>query len=382
MSARTPSKGFAFVAFALLVAMAGTTLPTPLYPLYQDEFGFSGLIVTVIFATYAVGVIAALVLFGDLSDRIGRKRTLVPGLVFAALSAVCLLLANGLAPLLVGRVLSGLSAGIFTGTATATLVDLAPGGDRDRAALVATVANMGGLGLGPVLAGVLAQSLAYPTRLIFVVHLALLALAAVGLTRVSEPIEDRGPLRISPRGIEVPAEVRGPFACASVAAFAGFAVTGLFTAVAPAFLGQVLGITNLASTGAVVFGIFAGSVAGQLLRRRFTDRLALAGGCATLILGMGMLVLALQLQSVLLLIVCAVVSGVGQGLSFAAGLALVEGGAPEDRRAAVTSSLFIIAYLGVSLPVLGVGVLDEATDLVQAGQSLPLPWRCSPARPR
>ena len=118
--------GFAAAAFALAIAMLGTTLPTPLYGLYREKFGFSELMITVIFATYAAGVIASLLLFGRLSDQIGRRRVLLPGLVFSALSAVCFLTATGLPLLLAGRVLSGLSAGIFTGTATATLMDLSP----------------------------------------------------------------------------------------------------------------------------------------------------------------------------------------------------------------------------------------------------------------
>src|SRR5204863_7819822 len=108
--------GFAAAAYAFAVNMLGTTLPTPLYGIYQQRFGFSELMITVIFATYAAGVIAALILFGRLSDQIGRRRAPLPGLGFSALSAVAFLLAQGLAPLLVGRVLSGLSAGIFTGT--------------------------------------------------------------------------------------------------------------------------------------------------------------------------------------------------------------------------------------------------------------------------
>src|ERR1700729_2374057 len=141
---RTRRFGFAAAALALAVAMLGTTLPTPLYGLYRQRFGFSELMITVIFATYAAGVIASLLLllFGRLSDQIGRRRMLLPGLVLSALSAVCFLTATGLPLLLVGRVLSGLSAGIFTGTATATLLDLAPAGRRRRATLVAAMANM------------------------------------------------------------------------------------------------------------------------------------------------------------------------------------------------------------------------------------------------
>jgi MFS family permease len=127
---------FALTAYAFAVTMLGTTLPTPLYGLYRAKFGFSELTVTIIFATYAAGVIAALLLFGPLSDEIGRRRVLLGGMALSALSGLTFVLADGLGALLVGRALSGLSAGIFTGTATATLLDLAPDGGRGRATLV------------------------------------------------------------------------------------------------------------------------------------------------------------------------------------------------------------------------------------------------------
>lgn len=135
--------------------MVGTTPPTPLYPIYQARFGFSSLIVTVVFAVYALGVIAALLVAGGASDQLGRRSTLGVGLALSAAAAGAFVAAHGLALLFVCRVLSGLSAGIFTGTATAYLGEL--GGDgagrSSRATLVATFANMGGLGLGPLLAG-------------------------------------------------------------------------------------------------------------------------------------------------------------------------------------------------------------------------------------
>src|SRR4051794_2648284 len=261
-------RGFVIVAVAFTVTMAGTTLPTPLYPIYQQELGFSELTITVIFATYAAGVISALILFGNLSDEIGRKRTLLPGLAASAASAVVFLLADGLPALLLARFLSGASAGIFTGTATATLVALAARDGRDRAALVATAANLGGLGLGPLVAGVLADLFpADPLRLVFAVHLVLVVLSGLAVTLLVREPGTVGPFRIRPRALEVPAEVRAAFVRASIAGFAGFAVMGLFTAIAPAFLGKVLGVTNPAAVGLVVAIAFGASVAGQLARR-------------------------------------------------------------------------------------------------------------------
>src|SRR5436305_8316150 len=157
--------GFVAAALALAVAMLGTTLPTPLYPLYRARFGFSELTITVIFATYAVGVLAALLLFGSLSDQIGRRPVLMLGLGFSALSAVAFLVAASLGLLLAGRLLSGFSAGILTGTATATLVDLAPEERRGQATLVATMVNMAGLGCGALLAGMVCGWGPLPVRL-------------------------------------------------------------------------------------------------------------------------------------------------------------------------------------------------------------------------
>jgi MFS family permease len=139
---------FWLVAVAFAVTMFGTTLPTPLYVLYQEELGFGEQMITVIFAVYAAGVLAALLLFGRASDQLGRRRMLLVGLACAALSTVAFLLDQGLALLIVGRLLSGLSAGIFTGTATAALVDLAGAGRGRRATLVATAFNVGGSAWG------------------------------------------------------------------------------------------------------------------------------------------------------------------------------------------------------------------------------------------
>ncbi len=145
--------GFALASWAFLVTMFGTTLPTPLYPIFQQRYGFGELLVTVIFAIYAFGVIAGLLLFGALSDEVGRRPVLAAGLAFSAASAVLFLFASSLVPIYAGRILSGFSAGIFTGTATAALVDLAPRGNRRLATQIAVVANLGGLGLGTLAAG-------------------------------------------------------------------------------------------------------------------------------------------------------------------------------------------------------------------------------------
>jgi MFS family permease len=346
--------------------MLGTTLPTPLYGIYRERFGFSELMITVIYATYAAGVITALLLLGRLSDEIGRRRALLPGLALSALSAVAFLLAQGLAPLLVGRVLSGLSAGIFTGTATATLVDLAPPERRGRATLVATMANMGGLGCGPLLAGLLSEA-GSPIRLPFWADLALLAPAAIGVFAMREPVAASGRPRLRPQALHVPGEVRATFTRSALAGFAGFAVLGLFTAVAPAFLAVVLGVTSRSAIGLVVFTVFAASTAGQLALERVPGRIALPVGCCGLIAGMAILAIGLATSSLAPLVLGGVIAGLGQGLSFRAGLAALNAEAPAARRAEVASSFFVVAYVAISIPVVGEGVLAEIAGLRTAG---------------
>ena len=347
--------------------MLGTTLPTPLYGLYREQFGFSELMITVIFATYAAGVIASLLLFGRLSDQVGRRRVLLPGLALAALSAVAFLLADGLALLIVGRVLSGLAAGIFTGTATATLLDLAAPERRARATLVATIANMGGLGLGPLLAGMLAQWAGSPLRLTFWVYLALLVPASIAIWAMPEPVVARSRPRLRPQALRVPAEMRATFVDAALAGFAGYAVLGLFTAVTPAFLAQELGVTNLAVVGLVVFAVFAASMVGQLMLELMPEAAALPAGCLALIAGMGSLALSLAVSSLALLVLGGVIAGFGHGLAFRAGLAAVNASAPAAQRAEVASSFFVVMYAAISVPVIGVGILAEATGLRSAG---------------
>ena len=359
--------GFAAAALALAVAMLGTTLPTPLYGLYRQQFGLSELMITVVFATYAAGVIASLVLFGRLSDQIGRRRLLLPGLVLSALSAVCFLAANGVVLLLVGRVLSGLSAGIFTGTATATLVDLAPQGRRGRATLVATMANMGALGTGPLLAGLLSQWAGSPLRVVFWVDLGLLVPAAIGIWAMPEPVVRTRHPRLRPQALRVPPEIRSTFMQSSLAAFAGFAVLGLFAAVAPDFLGQVLGVSSRAVVGLVVFAVFAASTAGQVVLRFVPDRLATPSGAVALIAGMAILALGLGASSLTLLVLGGVIAGFGQGLTFRAGLAAVNKRSPDTERAGVASSFFAVMYVAISLPVIGEGLLAQAIGLRAAG---------------
>ncbi|HME49224.1 MFS transporter [Mycobacterium sp.] len=365
MNGRRSRVAFPLLAYAFAAIMIGTTLPTPMYALYSAEMHFSVLTTTVVFATYAAGVLAALLVMGRWSDAVGRRPMLLVGAAFALASAVVFLVAHTVGLLLIGRGLSGLSAGVYTGAATAAVIEAATPAWRGRAVAVATIANIGGLGLGPLIAGLLVQYAPDPLQLSFIVHIALTVLAIAGVLIAPETSERSGAIGF--QRLSVPAEVRTVFITASTAAFAGFAVTGLFTAVAPSFIADVIGIGNHAVAGAIASSIFAASAAAQIVAGRMEAQRAVALGCAVLVVGMVIIAAALHISSLALLLAGAVVAGVGQGVSFSRGLAAVAERTPPDRRAEVSSTYFVVAYIAISVPVIGGGLAAEAWGLRTAG---------------
>ncbi|MFJ7246866.1 MFS transporter [Kitasatospora sp. NPDC098652] len=360
--------GYLLAAFAFAVCMTGTTLPTPLYGLYQERIGFSELTVTVVFAVYAFAVIGVLLLVGNVSDSVGRRPVLLCGLVSAALSAVVFLAADSVLLLCLGRLLSGLSAGVFTGTATAYVLELAPPGRRGRAGFVATAANMGGLGCGPLVAGLLAQYAPHPLVLPFVAHLVLLAAAFGVLLRLPETVVGARPLRTArPVRPSLPPEVRRVFLAAGIAAFAGFSLLGLFTSVAPAFLAEGLDVHNRALVGLIVSSAFLASTLGQLLVPRLGTARAVPLGCLVLIAGLALLAGSLAWAVLALLVSAALVGGVGQGMGLRGAVGEVAAASPPEHRGGALSALFVVGYFGISIPVIGVGLLTGPLGLAHAG---------------
>jgi MFS family permease len=365
LTGRQTRLAFPLLAYVFAAIMVGTTIPTPMYALYSERMQFSVLTTTVVFATYAGGVLAALLVFGRWSDAVGRRPMLFLAIAFAIVSAFAFLGAVAVGELLIGRVLSGLSAGIATGTATAAVIEAAPADWRNRAAAIATVANIGGLGLGPLLAGVLVQYAVEPLNLSFLLHIVMMLVALACVAVVPETSPRTG--RVGFQRLSVPAQVRPVFITAATAAFAGFAVLGLFTAVAPSFLSGVIGTGNHAVAGAIVFSIFAASACTQLASGRIDANRALAVGCAVLVVGMLIIAASLHFSSLPLLILGALVAGAGQGMSFSRGLAAISEQTPPERRAEVSSTYFVVAYVALSLPVIGEGLAAEIWGLRTAG---------------
>ena len=267
---------------------------------------------------------------------------LAAAICLSIVSAVTFILAPSVGWLFVGRVLSGLSAGLMTGTATAALTETAcrPGAGR-RASLVSSAANLGGLALGPLLAGLLAQYAPNPTVLPFVVQLGLVAVAGLGLLVVPETVSARSALSLRFRGLGIPQEGRAAFVAAGFAGFAAFSLLGLFSALVPTFLVGVLHDTSHAVAGAVVFLAFAVAACIQLGGSRLPTRPVVLAGLTVFLAALALIVAGLSAASMPLFLAATVVSGVAVGAVFMGSLATANRLAPAQTRGQVISTYFV-----------------------------------------
>ncbi|HEY3793945.1 MAG TPA: MFS transporter [Bradyrhizobium sp.] len=363
-------KQAAIVAVGAMIGVlfAGSTLLTPLYVIYKQEFGFSGITLTLIYAVYVVGNLGALLLLGRLSDQIGRRATVLPALGAAAVSTVIFLLAHGTAALFWGRALSGLGIGLAAGTGNAWLAELV-GKDKARATLIATGTNFLGLAFGPLIAGLLAQYAPWPLHLSFVVYLAAIAVVAGLIWRTEEtvahPARGFGAISLRPR-IGVPAAIRGKFIAPAVAGFGAMALVGFFAALAPSILAQELNDTSHAAAGALVFELAVVCAVTVLLTHSLSSRTAMLWGLGMTVPSAGLLVTSQMLASTAVMIAATALCGVSAGLGYRGSLEVINKIAPEDRRAEVTSSYFVCCFAGNALPVIGVGIISAYAGMPSA----------------
>ena len=350
------------VAFAFLALTAFATAPSPLYGIYAQQDHLAPLTLTVVYAVYAIGVVASLLLAGHLSDTYGRRTVLIPGLAVAGAASVVFLTWTSLPGLLVARLLTGLALGASVATATAYIADLDAGTDgvpSARSGIVATIANVGGLAIGPLMAGVLARYVPGGVDLTFLVLLAGLIVATIVVARAPEsrePVEPRPSYR--PQRLRAPAEARGQFIAATTGAFLTFAVGGLLAGLAGRFLAGPLHHTSTVLAGLVIFLNFGAGVLVQSTTTRWPAHRLIVAGLAPMLIGLIVLVASAWTAppSLALFLIGSTIAGVGQGAIIRGSLSVVIALANPAERAGALATYFTAGYVGVSLPVLGAGV--------------------------
>jgi predicted MFS family arabinose efflux permease len=359
--------GFWIVALSYLLVMAVGTIPSPLYGLYQHRDGFSTFTITLIFAAYSLGTTTSLFLVGHISDWYGRKRILIPGLAMSAASVLVLLFWRDLPGLYLGRIMGGLAVGAVSGTATAYVAELhatsRPDGSPRRVQLVSAGVSVAGLGIGAVVSGFLAQYVTSPLTVPYLVFLGLLLAAGIGALMTPETRGRAVPApAYHPQRVSVPPQARGQFFAATAAAAVAFAGFGLFTSLAGFVLVGTLHRTALSLAGATVFTVFASATAMQFITMTWNRRAVLIAGTACLILGVGLVVLAVWLSSpsLVLFLVGGLWTGLGGGAMFKGSLGTVMLISELEHRAEAVAGILLAGYVGLSVPAIGVGVALNA----------------------
>ena len=384
------------VAYALSGGIIGLALfasgtPSPLYGVYRQLWGFSPLVLTLIYATYAFGVLAALVLAGRVSDEVGRRPVLLTALGTLLVTTILFMVADSVAWLFVARGLQGLATGLALGAASAALLDLHPRRDPAGVGLTNGVVSAAGMGLGVLVSATLVELLPAPRVLPYVTLFVLFAVALAGVARMPEPIADRTRPRLTPQRPSVPRVVRRPFFLAGLAVVSSWSVGGLFLSLGPQLTATLFHTQNHLVSGVGVFALAGAGAIGQLVFGRSAPWAGAAYGSVALAAGLLLIVVAASVDSSALLLVGAVIGGAGFGVAFLGALRGLSGAIPAEHRAAVMSAFYIVAYLSISLPAVLAGVLVTPLGLeatfeifgsVLAGVALILAFESWRTRPR
>jgi predicted MFS family arabinose efflux permease len=348
------------LAYALSAAIIGAALfasatPSPLYETYARLWGFSSVVVTLVYATYAIGVLAALLLAGRVSDVAGRRPVLAIALAALLGSTVLYMVAASVAWLFAARALQGLATGLALGTASASLLDFHPRQDPDGVGLTNGVASAAGLGFGALASSAAVQLLPAPRVLPYVAVLVFFGVDFVGVLFMPEPVTSRSRLRLTPQRPHVPPSVRQPFVVAALAVIAAYSIGGLFFALGPELSGRVFGTNDHLVTGLSLFLLAGVGSVSQLAYRRRAAWVIATGGSVALAFGVALIVLAAAEDSAPALVSGSIVGGAGFGLAFLGSLRALSAQIPPAHRAAVMSAFFIAAYAALSIPAVLAG---------------------------
>ena len=340
------SLGFWVLAATLVVFFAASSVPTPLYVVYQQKWHFSAITLTLIFAVYAAALLLTLLTAGGLSDYLGRRRVLAGALVVELLAMVAFVAADGVGWLLVARAVQGVATGAAAGALSAGVADLTPPERPALAAAVNTAAPTTGIAVGAVTSGALVQYAPAPRALVFVTLIVLFSALLVALAVVPETVVRRpGSLRsLQPRA-SVPVAARRTFRAMAPVVIATWAVGGLVLSLGPSLAAGVFGITNHLVGGLVVTAVAGLGATGAVLTRSWAPHSTMLHGAFVLVAGVGLVLGSLATEWTGLFFAGLVVSGWGFGTSFVGAFGAVAAIATPQQRAELFASLYVVSYL-------------------------------------
>lgn len=355
---------FWLVAATTAALTAASSAPSPLYPVYQAEFGFSSITLTAVFAAYVLALLTSLLTVGRLSDYLGRRPVLAAALVVEAAAMAVFLDAHGVAALYLARLVQGLATGAAIGVLGAYLLDLQPATGSRLGSLVNSAAATGGLGVGAMLSGVLIEYGPHPTRLVFGILTATFLALALTTAVLPESVERKpGALAAMRPQVSVPTAARRAFVRTIPTMASTWMLGGLMFSVGGSLLTGVFGQDNHAVVG-LVLGLFAGTAAlSSLVQRDQTPEAMERFGISALLIGAALFAVAIVTTSLTLFVVAAVIAGTGFGPAFLGAFRTVSQLAEPHERAALISAIYVVSYLTFSIPALVAGLLITDTGL-------------------
>ena len=351
--ARIPAAAaFYLLASVTVTFLAGSSAPTPLYPVYQAEWGFSAMTVTFVFGIYAIAVLASLLVGGRLSDHVGRRPVLIAAALVQAVTMLLFASASGVGELIAARVVQGLSTGAAVTAVGAGLLDL----DKVRGATANAIAPPIGTALGGVLAGVMVRFLPEPTHLVYLVLAVVFVAQAIAVALNAEPATLRpGALASLKPQLGVPAGARGPLALATPALVASWALGGFYVALAPILVRDISGAQGSLLGGLAVFVLAGSAGLAILLLKDMAPRRLMAVGAGAVVIGVGVVLAALTRHSLPVFFVATVLAGIGFGSAFQGAVRMVVASSTPQDRAGVLSIAFIVSYLSMGVPAVIAG---------------------------
>jgi MFS family permease len=356
------------VAYVLMASVIGLALfasgtPSPLYGTYRAIWSLTPLVLTLVYATYAFGVLTTLLVAGPVSDYVGRRPVLLVALGSLMAAIVIFMLADSVAWLFAARAVQGLATGLALSAASAALLDLHPRRDARAVGLHNGAASAGGMGLGVLISALIVELLPAPRVLPYVAAFVLCALAFAGTLSMAEPVPDPVGLRLRPQRPGVPPSVRPAFLLAALGVLSSWSIGGLSLALGPELAGTLFHTTDHLVGGLSVFALAGTAAVAQPLFRRSAPWAAATGGSVALAAGLLGIVLAAGTGSGLLYVIATVFAGAGFGVTFLGALRALSSAIPAEHRSSVMSAFYLVAYFSLSIPAILAGLLTTPLGL-------------------
>jgi MFS family permease len=360
-----PAAAFGLLLSIVIVFLAGSSAPTPLYAIYQAEWGFTPITETIVFGIYAIAVLTALLTVGSLSDHIGRRPVLLVAIVMQIVGMLVFATATGVPELLAARVVQGLSTGAAVSALGAGLLDL----DRAKGPIANAVGPVSGNAAGALGAALLVQFLPDPTHLVYLVLIAILVVQFAGVLAIAETTKRQpGALASLKPRIGVSQAARGPLLVAIPILVAIWALGGYYGSLAPSLARLVTGSDALLVGGLPAFALSATAAVSTMLTRKRAPRTVMLTGACALLGGVALVLLSIEVTSTALFFLGTAIAGIGFGGGFQGAMRTILPLVKPAERSGVLSVVFLVSYISLGLPAVLGGWLAVHSGVLTASR--------------